>query len=274
MKNPILKRGSRCYGDVERLQLALIDCGYAVDLDAQFGPGVEKAVCALQESEGLPADGVVDGPTWDVLATKSPHACPLELDTTGLHNFRGNLHWLHQWEGHAGRPYWPGGVSGVTLDPGLDLGHADPELVERVCGTSLDADAMACLHKVLGLKGDAAREALDAEPALGNIRILRNTAARFLPIVAKPYWDHLCRRFDALASPSVPASVQTALLSLGYNRGPGNRGLEPLAEPLSRGDWLGVADVIGAMQQDHQLEGIRRRRQAEAALIRDAVVSI
>ena len=47
-----------------------------------------------------------------------------------MEGFRGDLSWVHAREGHAGKAYWPGGVSGVTLDPGVDLGHVRPELFE------------------------------------------------------------------------------------------------------------------------------------------------
>ncbi len=58
------------------------------------------------------------------------------------------------------------------------------------------------------------------------------------------------------------------MLSLAYNRGVFNRGLEPLGEMLRGRDWAGVADAVGSMQQNHKLQGIRVRRQQEAALIR------
>ena len=273
MSNPTLKRGSQHRVDIERVQLALNDLGFNVDLDGHFGPGLEKALCELQEAEGLTPDGVVGDKTWEILADKSPHACPIELDTSGLGGFRGDLHWLHQWEGHAGKPYWPKGKSGVTLDPGLDLGHADPMLVEKVCGPVLSEAGMTALRSVLGKKGEDAQKVLDETPDLASIRILRTTAARLLPQVAQPYWSQLCKSFEALASPSTPASVQTAMLSLGYNRGTANRDLEALKEPIGRGDWQTVADLIGNMQQDHKLEGIRKRRRAEGDLIRAALAS-
>ena len=65
-----------------------------------------------------------------------------------------------------------------------------------------------------------------------------------------------------------PGSVQTALLSLAYNRGPRNPRLDPLAAPMDARDWAGAADVIANMQQDHELPGIRSRRRREAGFIR------
>ena len=65
----------------------------------------------------------------------------------------------------------------------------------------------------------------------------------------------------------MPPAVHTALLSLAYNRGPNNRDLAQLAEPLQAGAWPRIGNLIAAMQQDHQLEGIRRRRREEGALV-------
>ena len=58
------------------------------------------------------------------------------------------------------------------------------------------------------------------------------------------------------------------LLSLAYNRGAQNQALDLLEDPLATGNWTTVADIIGGMQQDHSLAGIRLRRRLEAALIR------
>ncbi len=76
------------------------------------------------------------------------------------------------------------------------------------------------------------------------------------------------RRFPGLAAAEVLGSVQTALLSIGYNRGTGNRALEVLKQPIQDKDWAEVARLIGSMQQDHSLEGIRKRRRMEAELIK------
>ncbi len=84
---------------------------------------------------------------------------------------------------------------------------------------------------------------------------------------AKSYWDAIRRRFSALSSEGAPPSVKTALLSLAYNRGAGNPGLEPLAGPLDSAQWDQAAQIIGSMQQDHKLTGIRTRRQQEGRLI-------
>ena len=58
------------------------------------------------------------------------------------------------------------------------------------------------------------------------------------------------------------------MLSISYNRGAGNRALGVVGEPIENKDWAKVADTIASMQQDHKLEGIRKRRRMEGELIR------
>ena len=121
MKNPLLRRGSGFRFDVARLQRALNDTGEGLLVDGIFGGGTERAVRAFQRAHGLTVDGRVERRTWKALEHHSEFAQPIGLDTaTHLPSFRGDLLWIHAWEGHRGRLYWPGGASGVTLDPGLD----------------------------------------------------------------------------------------------------------------------------------------------------------
>ena len=58
---------------VEDVQRLLVSVGLAVDGDVPgvFGPGTERAVRGLQQHHGLPADGVVDHETWQVLVAAS-----------------------------------------------------------------------------------------------------------------------------------------------------------------------------------------------------------
>ncbi len=185
-----------------------------------------------------------------------------------LQGFRGDLSWVHAREGHAGKAYWPGGASGVTLDPGVDLGHAKPSLIETAYKDLLTAVQFEATTSVLGIKGDAAKAALESSPDLQSIRISRAEADTIFQYTAQPYWQAIIRRFPNLAAADSLGSVQTALLSIGYNRGTGNRGLEVLKQPIQDKDWVEVSNLIGSMQQDHSLEGIRKRRRMEAELIK------
>jgi len=190
------------------------------------------------------------------------------VDSSVLKGFRGDLSWVHAREGHDGKAYWPGGASGVTLDPGVDLGHADSSLIEARYKNLLTGEQFAAVKKAHGKKGGDAKLVLKADPVLQTIRISRVQADTIFPFAAKPYWEDIVKRFPTLDDGDTLGSVQTALLSLSYNRGAGNRRLDVLKEPLADKNWPLVADTIGSMQQNHRLPGIRKRRKMEADLIR------
>jgi len=190
---------------------------------------------------------------------------------SSLTTFRGDLEWVHGREGHAGKPYWPGGNSGVTLDPGVDLGYAPLSLILNAYTLLLDEHQLISVQSVHKLRGRQALTALAEDATLRSIRIGLLDARALFPIVVEPYWAQISRRFPRLAHVKTPMAVQTALLSLAYNRGAYNKGLEVLAQPIQAEDWAAVAEEISEMQQNHQLAGIRVRRQAEAQLIRDEI---
>jgi peptidoglycan hydrolase-like protein with peptidoglycan-binding domain len=258
---------------VKNLQTGLRAAAYAVSPDGQFGTNTENAVKTFQEAEHVETNGIVSKATWTQL---SPYLQP----TVGasqdrirqyLPSFEGDLNWVHEREGHRGTLYWPGGSSGVTLDPGVDLGQVTNETIEALYGTLLTAKQQAAIRNVIGIKGAAAKNALDNNPTLRTIRIGREDAERIMPQAGQSYWNNIVDRFRSLADANTLPSVQTVLLSLSYNRGGQNQDLEQLRGPLSAQDWGDVASRIGGMQQNHELEGIRIRRRMEADLIRAEV---
>jgi len=254
--------------EVKALQLLLRKAGQRVDADGLFGQGTLDAVKTFQREHGLVADGVVGARTWQALQGGEEPVGRTMPASAGLEGFRGDLSWIHAREGHAGKAYWPGGGSGVTLDPGVDLGYADPSMIEAAYRGLLTPEQFAAAEKVFGVKGESAKTALARDSVLQGIRISRAQANMLFALVVEPYWQRIAGRFPALARSDTLPSVQTALLSLAYNRGVQNRALEVLRQPLDGRKWSAVADIIGSMQQDHRLEGIRKRRRMEADLIR------
>ena len=256
---------------VKVAQAGLAEAGEHVGVDGKFGGDTHRALQRFQSEHRLLANGTIGKGTWSQLDVHIQRVLGerQQLIAANLSGFVGDLDWVHAQESHVGRPYWPGGsASGVTLDPGVDLGHQQLVQVERLYGHMVSQTQLSALEQVIGLRGDEARAALDGSSVLKTIRISREQAEEVLPFAARPYWSAISTRFPTLSSAAAPASVQTVLLSLAYNRGAANRHLEVLRALLVDHDWPAAADKIGSMQQSHELRGIRRRRRREAALIR------
>jgi hypothetical protein len=155
--------------------------------------------------------------------------------------FRGDFEFLARFEGHAQSVKFLG--FGLYIDPATDLALSKPGVIRNRYTFILTPDELE---------------------------------AGLVPEVAAPIWDRIVQRFPILLQPSTPPAVQTALLSLGFNVGIGNRIWQGLEKSISEGDWLAVADGIEAMAKQglHQrFPGLEKRRQAEAGLIRNALGS-
>lgn len=196
--------------------------------------------------------------------------------SAALDRFRGDAAWVHALEGsgldYFGRScYWPHGASGVTLDPGVDLGYVDADLFASIYRGRLTDEQFAACRRVLGVRGREAQHRIAASPVLRSIRISKEVAEEIFPVIAAPYWRAIAQRFPAALAADAPAALHTVLLSLSYNRGPHNEDLDVLAEPIARGDWRTVADCIERMQDHHDLEGIRERRDQEGRYLDHAL---
>lgn len=184
-----------------------------------------------------------------------------------LNNFTGDLNWVHAREGHAGKPYWPGGQSGVTLDPGVDLGYIDESVFYEMYEDMMSEGQIADVRRVLGIKGDKANRMLAQLQQLKKFRISRFQAEHIFPYVADDYWVAALDRWSGLLI--APPSVHTAVLSLVYNRGANNRHLDSINKYFENQDWEGLGNAIKRMQQNHKLPGIRKRRRQEGNYILD-----
>jgi peptidoglycan hydrolase-like protein with peptidoglycan-binding domain len=79
--HPTLRRGSRG-PDVEILQQRLVELGWQLDVDGDFGPMTEDAVKEFQSQNGLDVDGIVGPNTWAALdARQGPRPRPRSTPT-------------------------------------------------------------------------------------------------------------------------------------------------------------------------------------------------
>jgi len=177
---------------VETLQRGLIEAGHLEAVDGRFGSKTEKALRTFQLGQRLLDNGIAGKATWQALEDPIRRALGLQLRRVAdnLPLFDGDLGWVHLLEGHRGRPYWPGGASGVTLDPGVDLGHADASLLVDLLRdhyqASMSPAQRAAVDAVLGVQGDAAKTALDGDPTLRSIRVSREQAEEVFPVASRP----------------------------------------------------------------------------------------
>lgn len=275
---------------VSLLQVRLRSAGYNLKVDGFYGQKTESCVRSVQNKSGLPCDGIVGPNTWNALSCmlgKSNKTTKAVTETQTNHQthshdtadmqkylpgFHGDLHWIHQREGYAGKPYWPGGVSGITLDPGLDLGHAKAELIKSAYYDLLTPEQWKAVQSVMGIQGEAAKRRLHntKDPmysALKSIHVSREATDHIFILVASPYWLKACKRFSGLGEEKTPGVVQTAMLSIVYNRGVYNKGLLCLKPFIAQHDWQKVGHTIAGMQQSHKLPGISKRRRMEGELI-------
>lgn len=174
------------------------------------------------------------------------------------------------------QPYkFPGGVSGITLGRGYDLGHHTLEEFKRDWGPYLSPEQLEMLSQAVGKTGPEA-QAL-AKKFVG-IDIDENAAAEVFDKVSAPKYIELARRtfpgFDEL-----PANAQGALVSLVYNRGGSLKGAsrvdmreihDIIKDGVQEGDLEKIAHKLRDMKRlwkNKGLDGLLRRRDEEAELI-------
>lgn len=172
------------------------------------------------------------------------------------------------------RPIWPGAASGITIGIGYDLGYLSPARFTSDWGGHLEHDSLHRLAAVCGLKGSAARAQLTA---LADIDIKLPWARSVFAHTTLPRYARQTRT----AFPGVEdlyADVQTALVSLVYNRGasltgPSRQEMRAIRAQVATADLTAIADSISAMKrlwEGRNLAGLLRRRDEEAALVRNA----
>lgn len=170
---------------------------------------------------------------------------------------------------------WPGGLSGVTIGYGYDLGYVTVDQFETDWGPHLDPVVLEHLRRAVGKRGKVAAKVAESYRGL---RPIPASAAIQVLDAQLPVWEARARAtfpgFDALPDPA-----QAALVSLLYNRGtsmvdrPGSdrrREMRQVRAAVAAGDLPRAAEAILAMRRlwaGQGLDGLLRRREEEARLV-------
>jgi len=180
--------------------------------------------------------------------------------------FRGDLQFLMRWEGESRRAVLlPGGE--VSLPPATSLAFVKPEVVRRRYETLLSPRELDAVVALAGQRGSDELVAPHRE-VLQRIELAPPDVARLVPEIVEDYWRPLVTQRPELLAPDVPAAVHTALLSLSFNVG-ASRALRTVGSALAERRWDAVASAIEGLGAKMPFPGLKRRRAAEAALIRD-----
>lgn len=178
---------------------------------------------------------------------------------------------------------WPGHASGITLGHGYDLGYCSRDQFLADWGGQLRPETLARLVEAIGLTGQRAK---NRAPQFADIRISKKMADQIFVARSVPRMLHEAQ----LAFPGVerlPADAAGALVSLVYNRGgsmvdkagqDNRREMRAIRDQCARPrtDLRFIAAQLRSMKRlwiGKGVDGLIRRREAEAQLVESCLVS-
>ena len=191
------------------------------------------------------------------------------------------LELIFKFEGFDQPSAWPGGGSGVTLGIGYDLGFHTRDEFFSDWGPHLSPGFMTRLVKALGKTGAAAKK---LARSFTDIKIPRKAGeAVFIARTVPKQVGLTGRAFPGVTK--LPPDAQGALVSLVFNRGTSMQGhrrreMREIRDAIARTDFKmsklleAIATSIESMIRlwiGKGLDGLIRRRKAEAALVRSCI---
>ncbi len=244
----------------------------------------EDRIKAIQARLGLESDGVVGPATLTAIERLMADITSPPDEKLRLNCSSTGLEWIVKFEisseayynRYLKHPTWPGGESGVTIGVGYDLGFVTIAQMRRDWGGRIaDADIRK-LEKVCGLKGEKAKAKVNLVSTRA-VAVSLESASRVFYTSSLPAFAKKCLK----AYPGIeelPGDAQAALLSLVFNcgtrkSGSARREMKAIETLVVDGDLDGIADQILSMKrlwQDRGLDGMLRRREVEASLVRDS----
>lgn len=175
---------------------------------------------------------------------------------------------------------WPGGASGCTIGYGYDLGYHTLGQFGADWRTRLGVNDFAKLRALVGVRGTLAR---DRVRVLGTVNIPTQAAREVFHTSSIP------RAIDAALGvfpgiENLPEDAAGALISLVYNRGTRlsdtdprleeRREMRAIQKAVAAGDLMEIAVQLRSMVRlwvGKGLDGLIRRREAEAALVESCI---
>lgn len=204
--------------------------------------------------------------------------------------FCGDLRWVFNEEGSGAKFYKssvyfpddltdPQSQSGITIDPGLDLGHAEPRIINEVLQfyfseNLINQEQLNLLLKAFGKKRyEAIAWIKEYKSFFKNKFLVPELTAVYVmdKYTAPSYWLALvahCKELLEIENTAVKCAVHTALLSHAYNRG-AIRTIKLTSVLVREKKWIELADVI--QQVYSPMQSLVDRRQREGLLIKAAV---
>ena len=173
-------------------------------------------------------------------------------------------------------PIWAGGDSGVTIGMGYDMGYVNEKQFFIDWGNKLTPNFLDPLKKVVGLKGQQAKQMLRGE--LLQVKISYNIAYEVFVKCSVPKYFKLTKAIYPELE-SLNEDTQGALVSMVYNRGNKLEGdsrveMKAIVEMVKNKDYEGIAEEIEKSKRHWEgkgLDGLVVRREAEADLVRDSL---
>jgi peptidoglycan hydrolase-like protein with peptidoglycan-binding domain len=276
MADPTLRLHDRA-PDVARAQEFLNRAGAILDPDGDIGGGTVRAVREFRLANGLPDNGLIDSPMWDLLRALSEPSPDIPTKTVAF-IAREEVAGRDYYDSSCARPAWPGGDSGVTIGVGYDLGYQTA--FEDDWSDQLPAADIARLKKWVGVTGAAAQ----AGPA----------ALKDIVIPWAASWDGYIRRtlpqeigktrtafVPGPTAPPLPPLCLGVLVSVVYNRGTAmtdnsaddrRREMRTIRDAVASGDYRRIPQALLDMRRLWPPgNGLIGRREREAALFQEGL---
>jgi hypothetical protein len=175
------------------------------------------------------------------------------------------------------RPVWPKGDSGITIGIGYDLGyHTAAEITRDWAG--LAPASAALIAACAGKKGTSAQGWLSANPALQAVVVPYEIACQVFIKASLPKASREALNIYPGLEKLMPDAVG-ALVSMVFNRGSSLDGerraeMKAIGPLIPKKDYAGIAALIDRSKRlwvGIGMDGLVKRREAEAAMVRTAV---